>query len=137
MIQPHPGRCYSFDAYNPTAQYKDMNWQHQKRNELNETPAEDLCSFCRKSSSNNLRIFASPNGVHICSKCFDICEEILRDYEVHPPATKSGAPISDHRMPRCSFCLRSKDEVRYLIAGPIVYICGDCAVQLRESLGSI
>jgi ClpX C4-type zinc finger len=27
---------------------------------------------------------------------------------------------------RCSFCGKSQDEVKHLIAGPGVYICGDC-----------
>ena len=27
---------------------------------------------------------------------------------------------------RCSFCNKSEDEVAKLIAGPKVYICGDC-----------
>ena len=27
---------------------------------------------------------------------------------------------------RCSFCGKSRDEVRKLIAGPTVYICDEC-----------
>ncbi len=27
---------------------------------------------------------------------------------------------------RCSFCGKDKDQVTYLIAGPAVFICGEC-----------
>lgn len=34
---------------------------------------------------------------------------------------------------RCSFCGKSQDEVRHLIAGPGVYICNEC-VELCEQV---
>jgi predicted SprT family Zn-dependent metalloprotease len=33
---------------------------------------------------------------------------------------------------RCSFCSKSKDEVRKLIAGPDVYICDECVDVCQE-----
>lgn len=29
-------------------------------------------------------------------------------------------------IPRCSFCSKSKSEVKRLIAGPAIYICNEC-----------
>lgn len=33
---------------------------------------------------------------------------------------------------RCSFCGKSQDEVKKLIAGPNVYICGECATAFAS-----
>lgn len=35
-------------------------------------------------------------------------------------------PSTEDPEPRCSFCKRSQDDVRKLIAGPNVFICDDC-----------
>ena len=42
----------------------------------------------------------------------------------HPPASPPGAS----RLPAlcCSFCIKDKDAVTKLIAGPGVYICNEC-----------
>ena len=37
-----------------------------------------------------------------------------------------GKPDKMDRHLRCSFCGKSRDEVRKLIAGPTVYICDEC-----------
>ena len=33
--------------------------------------------------------------------------------------------------PRCSFCNKTQDQVRKLIAGPNAYICDECGGYLR------
>ena len=35
--------------------------------------------------------------------------------------------------PRCSFCGRTQDEVKKLIAGPGVYICDEC-INVAETI---
>ena len=42
--------------------------------------------------------------------------------------------INDHFKPglRCSFCGKSQEEVRKLIAGPDVYICDECIDLCNE-----
>ena len=44
--------------------------------------------------------------------------------------------INDHYRPglRCSFCGKSQEEVRKLIAGPDVYICDECIALCNEIL---
>ena len=46
--------------------------------------------------------------------------------------------MTQGEMPRCSFCMRSGDEVKKLIAGPRgVYICNECvdgAVDVVEEV---
>ena len=44
--------------------------------------------------------------------------------------------INDHFRPglRCSFCGKSQEEVRKLIAGPDVYICDECISLCNEIL---
>ena len=36
---------------------------------------------------------------------------------------------------RCSFCGKSRDEVRKLIAGPTVYICDECVNLCYMEIG--
>ena len=39
---------------------------------------------------------------------------------------------TDSKLPRCSFCGKTQNEVRKLIAGPGVYICSDCINLCNE-----
>jgi len=115
----------------PTAYHTNMSWIHQKRHELKESSKEtDHCSFCRKGSPKVSKLLTGPNGIHICNECLKICDDVLKQYEKHPPPKKGEEPAIDREILRCSFCLRSEDELRSLIAGPTVYICGDCSVRL-------
>ena len=34
--------------------------------------------------------------------------------------------IDDKKQPRCSFCNKTQDQVRKLIAGPNAFICDEC-----------
>ena len=36
------------------------------------------------------------------------------------------------RKPRCSFCGKTQDQVRRLIAGPNAYICDECITLCQE-----
>ena len=38
------------------------------------------------------------------------------------------------RLLYCSFCGKSQDEVKKLIAGPSVYICNECVVLCKDIL---
>jgi hypothetical protein len=48
-----------------------------------------------------------------------ICEEDLSGVAGEDGDDRGGNPV-------CSFCGKSQDEVRKLIAGPTVYICDEC-----------
>ena len=39
---------------------------------------------------------------------------------------KQTSKAPEHRNLRCSFCNKSEDDVRKLIAGPTVFICDEC-----------
>jgi ATP-dependent protease Clp ATPase subunit len=39
-------------------------------------------------------------------------------------------------MTRCSFCGKTRDETRRLVAGPGVFICADCVQLCNEILAS-
>ena len=44
------------------------------------------------------------------------------------------ADRSDERKQlRCSFCNKTQDQVRKLIAGPGAYICDECVDMLRDN----
>ena len=34
--------------------------------------------------------------------------------------------MEDKKVPRCSFCNKTQDQVRKLIAGPNAFICDEC-----------
>jgi hypothetical protein len=50
---------------------------------------------------------------------------VLRRHDATRRATRES-PARDGEPPLCSFCGKSQDEVRNLIAGPKVYICDEC-----------
>ena len=54
-----------------------------------------LCSFCGKSQRQVKKLIAGP-GVYICDECIDLCNEIIDEELVAPPAFD----ISDLPKPR-------------------------------------
>jgi hypothetical protein len=93
-------------------------------------PEKDQCSFCRKRSSKVKKLFAGSADARICNECLEVCEEILGDHKENPQNAPGTKGLSDLA---CSFCLKSADDVQHLIAGPTVYICGDCALRFQQS----
>ena len=104
-----------------------LSWLHHKKHRPSESATEEQCSFCSKSSSK--RLFAGPGNVRICNECIEVCEEILEDDVKLPREAQSADMYADLI---CSFCLKPGNEVQRLIAGPSVYICGDCAMRFRQ-----
>jgi ATP-dependent Clp protease ATP-binding subunit ClpX len=43
------------------------------------------CSFCGKSQAQVARLIAGPN-VFICNECVALCQEILEEEHIAPPA---------------------------------------------------
>lgn len=89
-------------------------------------PGKDQCSFCCKNLSEVEKSFAGPNDVHICNKCLDRGTKAYADYKENFPEEPFDSSLT------CSFCLKNGNEVRYLAAGPDVYICGDCIGRFRQ-----
>ena len=96
----------------------------------------------KNSGSTAFKLFTGPNGIHICHDCLEVCEEILRHADQPPQKTSPqktpsyGAVFFKYEAPRCSCCLKSEDEVGFLIPGPreTSYICADCVVRFRENI---
>ena len=42
--------------------------------------------------------------------------------------------MADEKLHQCSFCSKSQDEVKKIIAGPNVYICNECIDLCNEIL---
>lgn len=87
------------------------------------------CSFCGKNQDQVERLIAGPS-VYICAGCVNISEQILNSLENgESPSELSHQQISAllrNRGFRCSFCGKNQDQVKHLLAGPKVYICGEC-----------
>jgi ATP-dependent Clp protease ATP-binding subunit ClpX len=49
---------------------------------------------------------------------------------------KDSLEASKRRLWRCSFCGKGKDKIRRLVAGPGVFICGQCVQLCNEVLQS-
>jgi len=83
------------------------------------------CTFCGVPSSP----VATGPGVTICADCLSVAASAIDEAASTTPST-GGKPIAL----RCSFCARSAQRVRGLVAGPGVYICDGCvhaAVPVR------
>ena len=77
------------------------------------------CSFCGRTPN---AAAASPDGTAvICDRCVAASQRI-----VAPEAGDSKGGRRREIMMRCSFCNASQRDVAKLIAGPDVYICGEC-----------
>lgn len=78
------------------------------------------CSYCGRTSTST----TSTADMHttICEACVASCERLLGSHE-RPRRTIGRL----NPRVRCSFCNASSTEAKKLVAGPNVYICGDCA----------
>lgn len=92
------------------------------------------CSFCQKPQNSVDTLISShsakAHGLYICDECVSVCQKILEDeyleqIAVKPPDRKySGEPLL------CSFCQKTRLEVRNLISSPPdyprAYVCNEC-----------
>jgi len=88
------------------------------------------CSFCGKRKGEVKSLVAGPNAF-ICDECVALCRDIInKDAKApqSPPPPPLGPSLGQEDV-RCSFCGRNEDEVRKLIAGPVVYICDVCIAR--------
>ena len=82
------------------------------------------CSFCGKGPQEVSRVVAGLTA-SICNECLKLCGDIALS-EFRDPATAGRNPSLV-----CSFC--GQDNRRWLVAGPRVYICDECADTLQTS----
>lgn len=105
--------------------------QHRAAPAMRTVPlAEDAtCSFCGNSSGvGGIMAEAESGSPRICARCTETSRKLVAKEE---PAKPMGRRVSKVR---CSFCNVSQADARKLIAGPRVYICGDCVPATREAL---
>ena len=88
------------------------------------------CSFCSESCP---KLITGPIGTNICSRCLDICVEIISHNPIKPGEERRSASSGEAPL-RCSFCGKNQDEVAQLVAGPTVYICNECVTHYVSSL---
>jgi ATP-dependent protease Clp ATPase subunit len=98
-----------------------------------EDPVKLSCSFCGKMQREVRKLIAGPFD-YICDECIKLCNDIIAaDAKLQEPGPKAssgsaeqGPPWSSREL-NCSFCGKSKLQVRNLIAsalGPL--ICDEC-----------
>jgi ATP-dependent protease Clp ATPase subunit len=76
---------------------------------------DQACSFCKKSASHTQHMFSGPGmNIRICGECVTFAKQLLLD---NPNKENQGD---------CSFCGRTKAQVKQLIFGPGVNICSEC-----------
>jgi len=68
---------------------------------------------------------------NILSARIEAAEPPVSD-EREPSVAASRAPAPPPKTLYCSFCGKSQHEVRKLIAGPTVFICGECAALCTD-----
>jgi hypothetical protein len=84
------------------------------------------CTFCGAPSSP---VVTGP-GVTICADCLTVAASAIEEAGSITPGTGSKPAAL-----RCSFCARSAQQVRGLVAGPGVYICDGCVRAAVPALG--
>jgi hypothetical protein len=86
------------------------------------------CSFCRNASSVvGVMAESDPKGSpRICRRCTETCRRLVTSDDPPKPMARRSNKI------RCSFCNVSQTETKKLIAGPGVYICGDCVATAGD-----
>ncbi|MGI8791694.1 MAG: ClpX C4-type zinc finger protein [Acidimicrobiales bacterium] len=90
--------------------------------------SSEACSFCGRQGNSAA---ASVDGsVVICDRCVASSQRIVAP----EPGESSGGRRREIAM-RCSFCNANQREVAKLIAGPGVYVCGEC-VAAASSVAS-
>ena len=84
------------------------------------------CSFCGNGPAvGGVMAEAEAGAPRICRRCTETCRRLVASDD--PPKSPARRSVKI----RCSFCNVSTTETRKLIAGPNVYICGDCVVTAR------
>jgi ATP-dependent protease Clp ATPase subunit len=86
------------------------------------------CSFCSKGSRDFREIHSGPEHVIICDECLKIAAEIIDQETCTAKQTLDRLPGTLV----CSFCLKTEEEVRRLVAGPAVCICDQCVTGFLE-----
>jgi len=94
----------------------------------------DTCSFCGIGDEQVPLLPSSPS-VNICNECLDLCNGMIAEEHVWREAVRHldlGKELHKQEscLP-CSFCGKSQDA-RQLIAGPTVYICGECVRRYND-----
>jgi len=93
--------------------------------------AGHTCSFCRNAASvAGVMAEAGAGAPRICRRCIDTCLRLTRADEPNKTTMRRAPKI------RCSFCNVSATETQKVIAGPRVYICGDCVHAASTVLAS-
>jgi ATP-dependent protease Clp ATPase subunit len=90
------------------------------------------CGFCGSAKESVSALVAGP-GAYICADCVAFAESTLADADQVVPVAGSSAGSSAVEL-RCSFCDRSAQRVRRLIAGPDVRICDGCVRLAVDAL---
>ncbi|MBN8639130.1 MAG: ATP-dependent Clp protease ATP-binding subunit ClpX [Anaerolineae bacterium] len=66
-------------------------------NEVNFSPTNQRCSFCRRGHDEVERLIAGPDGVFICDNCVELCQRIL--FEENPNYGREELGINLERLP--------------------------------------
>jgi hypothetical protein len=70
---------------------------------------------------NRANIRAMPNGMEVFAL------QALQDAQAALTAAMKDLALAVHERPvACTFCGRTRDQVKVLVAGPTVYICDGC-----------
>ena len=104
--------------------------QHRSARGMRSVPTEEdaTCSFCRNASAvGGVMAEADPKGSpRICARCTETCRRLVTSEDPPKPMTRRSNKL------RCSFCNVSQTDTKKLIAGPGVYICGDCVATAGD-----
>jgi ATP-dependent protease Clp ATPase subunit len=93
----------------------------------------DTCSFCGVGDEQVL-LLPGPAPLNICNECLDLCNKMIAEDQLWKAELRYlelGKEKKEESSLTCSFCGTSQDG-RKLIAGPTVYICGQCVRRCTD-----
>lgn len=86
------------------------------------------CTFCESPRESVSALVAGP-GVYICDNCLAFARSAIAEADAVAPSDGTSTVEL-----RCSFCARTTQEVRRMIAGPDVRICGECVAMASDAV---
>jgi ATP-dependent protease Clp ATPase subunit len=92
------------------------------------------CTFCGSPRESVSALVAGP-GVYICDTCLAFARSVIAEADEVVPSTGSAEGTSTVGL-RCSFCAVTTQEVRRMIAGPDVRICGECVAMASDAVAN-
>ena len=95
-----------------------------------ETDTEESCSFCGKQRNEVGKLIAG-TGVHICSECVRVCDELLTKEHIDAAADQPAIPAAAAQEHLCGICMEPRDAEELIFLPHAAYMCAGCLEEIQ------